>query len=487
MKITCKAGIILKHKLTLKWIWLATFLLISLLETGLTAFAQTQNLTLSKAIELSLKADYTIKSDMNTLEKAKLAVKKGALDIFPTATVEGEYQYLTADQTYPSGYQIVVTETIPTKLNLYGKTIATDIDIAMWDQVSAEAALQVDAAEVIYNTYNDFLTVLEDQQLLEQYEKAVAEYTATNELAKVQLSLGVITKPDQLQIENYLNNAQYNLEKGRSDLEIAQKILANQLGLKDLDNYQLETLSSDSPAVKAVEQELNVLQQQALKKRLELREDEINIKKAQRTWAGSVNDQLPTVSLGYNDRNENNYFGLNYNFLSGDFVWTTAQSGQSNSYTSSSSYFGSENKYFTLKLSWNLDCGSTVNTAKQNLYSLENTKLALEKQKTDIALEVQQALANYQLALKQHQVDQKALEYYEKSLEIKATQAKLHAITYSDYYEAMQNDLEAKVTALKSGYAYILALQKLKQVTGELYPFDSQTALEDKKDEKQTK
>ncbi len=494
MKIKRKVGIILEHKLKLKWSWLATFLLINILAPGLTTFAQTETLTLSKAIELSLKADYTIKTDLNTLEKYKLAVKKAALDIFPTATVEGEYQYNTSNETYPKSYQIVVQETIPTRFNLYGQKIETDIEAAMWEQVTAEAQLQIDAAQVIYDTYNDFLTVLKNQKLVEQYQKAVDQYKATNELAKTQLSLGVITKPDQLKIENYLNQAEFNLDKGRSDLEIALKSLANQMGVKDLSNLQI---SQEVPNAAEIEQELSSLQQKAVQRRLEIQKDEINIKKAKRTWAQAKNDQLPTVSLSYNNRGENNSFGLSYEFLSGDFSWLDAYSSDSSQSTqrdilnnSSTSYFGNENRYFTLKLSWSLDCGGKANTAKQDMYSLENTKLALEKDRNDIALEVQQTLADYQLAVKQHQVDQKALAYYQKDLEIKALQAKLHAITYSDYYEAMQNELTARVTALKSSYDYILALQKLKKVTGELYPFDSQTtqaALEEKKDEKQAK
>jgi outer membrane protein TolC len=475
----------LRYKFKMKWLWLTTFLLICLLETGLMAFAQTETLTLTldQAIKMALKADYAVKSDINSLEKNKLAVKKAALDIFPTATVEGQYQYQPADQTYPNSYKITVQETIPTKFNLYGQKIDTDIEAAMWDQVTAEATLQIDAAEVIYDTYNDFLTVLKDQQLLEQYEKAVTEYTTTNDLAKTQLNLGTITKPDQLKIENYLNQAEFNLEKGRSDLEIAMKILANQIGVTDLVNYQLEKIAPESAVT---DQELKTLRQKALQRRLELQEDEINIKKSRRIWAQAKNDQLPAVSLSYNNSNESNYFGVSYNFLDGDFSWMGTQNNENQATVtdisgSTTSATNQADRYYTLKLSWSLDFGSKANVAKQAQYDIDNTKLALDKKRTDIGLEVQQTLADYQMAIKQHELDQKALAYYEKDAEIKELQAKLHAITYSDYYDAMQNALVARVSAVKSSYDYVLALQKLKKVTGDLYPFDHQTVLEEKR------
>lgn len=460
-------------------------LLAGLLGCSSLVLAQTETLTLAQVVTLALQTDYTVKTDTNTLEKYKLAVKKAALDIFPAATVEGQYQYQTTADAYPNSYQIVVQETIPTNFSLYGRKIVSNIGAAMWDQVTAEATLQIDAANVIYNTYNDFLTVLKDQQLVKQYEEAVIEYKATHSLAINQLDLGVITKPDQLKIENYLNTAQYNLVKGRSDLAIALKTLANQIGIKDLSNYVLEDLTPDSPSL---DQELEVLQQKAFQRRLELQEDDINIKKALRTWGQDKNLELPTVSFSYNDRNETNYFGLSYDFLSGDFSWLDAQSSSSaqtsqNDILSSTntSYFGTSNRYFTLKLSWSLDLGSTANTAKQAQYSLENAKLALEKERRDILLEVEQTLADYQLAVQQHEVDQQAIAYYQKDLEIKQLQAKLHAITYSDYYTAMQDALTARITAVKSSYDWLLAWQKLKKVTGDLYPFDHQTALEEKR------
>lgn len=477
----------LKKKMFLKAWWL---LALGLALTDATAiFAQTETLTLGQAITMALKADYQVKTDGNSLEQSRLAVKKAALDIFPQATVESQYQYQTREDTYPRSLQIVVQETIPTTLNLYGQTIISDIGAAMWDQVSAEATLQIAKAEVIYNTCEAYLEILKCQQLVRQYEQAVATYEKENELALEQLRLGKITKPDQLEIENYLLKAEYNLEKGRSDLELGHKKLANQIGVNDLSGYRLEEVTFEMPATA---EQLADLQQQALQKRLELQIDALDIQKARRTWAQANNDRLPAASFSYNSRSQENYFGLSYNLLSGEFSWLgayTSSDDDSNANDdilsdSSSNYFGADKEYFTLKLSWTFDFGVKTNLARQARYSLENAELALAKERQDILLEVEQALADYQLAVKAHEVDGKTVSYREKALEIKRLQKELNAITVSDFYDALQELLEAQVAAVESGYTRILTGQNLKKAVGDLYLFDHPPLWEENDDEK---
>jgi outer membrane protein len=455
-----------------KGLW---FMLLLICFLGTTRIlAQPETLTLSRAIDLALKADYQVITDINNLEKARLAVKKEALNIFPEAAIEGQYQYKTADDTYPNAFQIIIKETIPTPYNLYGQKIVSSIEATMWDQVLGEATLQIDKADVIYNTYKDYINVLTAQQVLKLQAEVVAKYKEASTLAEKQLSLGKITKPDQLKIANYLNQAEYDLEKDRSDLEIALEVLANQIGLNDLSNYILEEVDLE-PA--SLDLELSALQKKALQRRLEVQMADINLKKAQRIWAQKKNSELPALSFSYNNQNATQSFGLSYDFLSGDFSWLAAQQSQSyqsdiTSRSDSVNYFGANQSYFTLKLSWAIDFGSKANESKQAQYSLENAKLDLEKERRDILLEVKQALADYHLAVKQYQLNRKSMPYYEKDLEIKELQEKLGVITCTDLSTARQNELEAAIAAVKSEYNRLLALQKLKMVVGDLYPFD---------------
>ncbi|HEX7712999.1 MAG TPA: TolC family protein [Bacillota bacterium] len=452
-------------------------LLFGILGSGLTVSAEPDTLTLDQAVQMALKADYQIKAAMNDLEVAKLAVRNEAVKIFPKADIGGQYRYQAANDTYPNSFQIVIQETIPTTWNLYGQKIVSGIAAAGWDQVSAEAALQIKQAEIICNTCEDYCNVLKAQQVLKLQTEALEKQRKASALAIQQLNLGKITKPDQLKIENFLNQAEFNLEKDRSELEIARQKLANQIGLEDLVNLDLAetTLSPD-----AMDLKLDALQEKALKRRLELQKAEINIKKAQRVWAQARNAELPTVSLGYNSQSETRSLGLNYEFTNGDLSWFAAeQSGSDQSQAdvlsgtdNSQGYYGNNQNYFTLKLSWSVDFGSAANDTNQSRYNLDNARLDLEKERQAILLEVKQALADYQLAVKEYETNQKALPYYEKDLEIKRLQEQLGAITCIDLATAEQDAASARITAVRSGWDRYLTLQKLKKAVGDLYPFD---------------
>jgi outer membrane protein TolC len=438
------------------------------------AFGESQTLSLSQAVEMACQADYQVKTDRNSLEKSKLAVKKAALNILPQATVEGQYQYQTTDDTYPSAYQIVVQQTIPTTYNLYGQKIVSNIEAAMWEQVTAEATLQIDQAEVIYNTYEYYFTVLKAQQVLKLHEAALAKYKEDHALATKLLSLGKITKPDQLKTQNSLNQAEFDVEKDRSDLDIAKQKLANQLGLKDLSNYQFAEVNFKEDAIN---EQLAALQQKALQRRLELQKKEIVFKQAQRTWAQTKNEEMPAVSVSYNDQDQTQSFGLSYDFLSGDFSWLAAKKdnsyqSQANIGTTNTDYYGSKKRYFTLKFNWSLDFGTAANQTKQAQYTLDNAKLDLERERQNILLDVSQTFSEYQLAVKQHELNQKALPYYDKDLEIKEVQRQFGSITFADLSDARQDALDARIAAVKSGYDRVLALQKLKKALGDLYLFD---------------
>lgn len=452
-------------------------LLMSCAATNLVSAAnenQPARLTLSQAVELALKADYQVKSDANSLAKTSLAAKKTTLDTLPQATVEGQYQYQTLDNTYPSGYQIVLQQTLPTSYNLYGQKIDSSTAAAIWEQRIAAATLQISQAEVIYNTYADYLNVLKLQQMVQQHEAAVTTYRESNAAALQQLSLGKITKPDQLKIENYLDQAEYDVAKDRSDLEIARETLANQIGLRDLSGYRLDEvkLATESSGKDPADQELAAIQKQALAKRLELQKLNLGIKKTQRTWAEAKNNELPVLSFNYNNKTASQSYGLGYDFLNGAFSWQAAQASSSAiSENSSTNYFSSSDKsYFTLKLSWNLDFGAAANTTQQAQYDLDNSRLEREKEQQAVQLEVKGAWADYQLARKQQELDQKTTAYHAKNVEIMKLQAKLGTIKAADLAEAQQDELDARITAIKSGYDQILAFQKLQKATGNLYP-----------------
>lgn len=459
---------ILKKNLILKMrLWLYGALVILAVSSCIAA--EERIITLNQAIEMAMETDLGVQNAANALEQAKLGTQQEKIKILPKATIDGQIQQDTGSGDRSTGYQIVVQETIPTGYQWYGQKVVSDMEIARWEETVAENKLKMARAEAAYTTYEYYINVLKYQQMVEAQKQAVEVYTKSYNLANQKLSLGKITKPAQLKIENYLNKAKFDLEKAQSDLEIAIAKLSQQIG-KDLTGYKFAPLDVE-PAV--VEVNYDILQQKALQNRLEIKNLEITLAKNNQTKASAINEGLPSLSLGYSDKQNLQSYGLEYNFLSGDFSWMAARKDESYQKSVASSgiseRFGNDKRYFTLEMSWTLDYGIAANKTKQAEYTIANTKLDIEKTGRTISLEVKQAYNNYLLAVKENEVNQKALVFYDKDLEIKNLQAEMGMISETDLAEAQQDAFEARIAALKSSYDVYLAYQQLKKVGGELY------------------
>ncbi|HOJ77640.1 MAG TPA: TolC family protein [Bacillota bacterium] len=447
--------------------WLCGVLMIGVASSCIAA--EERIITLNQAIQMALETDLDVQNAANDLEKAKLATQQEKLKTLPKATFDGQIQKDAGSGDESTGYQVVLQQTIPTGYQFYGQKVASGIELARWEETVAENKLKMVRAEAAYKTYQYYLDILRYQQVVEAQKQAVEVHTKSLNLANQQLELGKITKPSQLRIENYLNKAKYDLEKAQSDLELAITRLGQQIG-QELTGYHFAPLDLEPVTV---DLDLDVLQQQALEKRLEIKNLDITLAKNNQTKLAAMNEKLPSVTLGYSDRRDSQSYGVEYDFLSGDLSWSAAR--KDDSYNRSvvsggnSERFGDDKQYFTLEMSWTLDFGIASNKTKQSEYTIANTTLELEKTKRSIAVEVKQAYNNYLLAVRENEVNQKALAFYDKDLEIKNLQAKMGMISEVDLAEARQDAFEARIAALKSSYNVYLAYQQLKKTGGELY------------------
>ena len=448
---------------------------------GLASAPQGEELTLKQAIEAALERDPQVLSALNDVKKARLAVKQEVLKIFPQATVTGSFQdnlnspninnQFGAVNNYPNNFRLIITETVPTNYNLYGRKIDTNIEAAVWDQVSYEAQLKIAQANVIYNTTVLYLNALKAQQMVALQETFVKNAQATSDLAKIQLQQGKITKPDQLKAQNDLIAADYNLRKSRSDLRIALLQLGNQIGMELAETVKLE----GNPDLKPLgEVDKEKLTDEAYQKRLEMQQARIATKKAERAYAQASNQALPTVSFGYNNSSRTHNYSVSYDFLTGNLTWSAA--GQvkpvvENDNQDNNNLFINTKDQFVLKFVWNFDFGVAKNAAEQAELALENAKIGEAQQKQNIKLDLEQAVENYELALEKARADADALPYFQKSLEILQLQNKLKLATDLDVAVAEQNLMQAKIQAESSQYDLMAAAEKVKLAAGELYPF----------------
>jgi outer membrane protein len=430
-------------------------------------WAETQNtLTLDQAVAMALKNNYQVRISHNDLEKAKLTVKQEVARIYPQASVDGQYGYDLDQNNFPTNYTITISETYPTKLNLYGQQIPTSVEASLWDQVSSEMGLQITEANVVYNTTAQYLTALKAKKLAGFQELAVKNAQTAANIAQEQLARGKITKPAQLKTESDLATAEYTLEKNRSDYLLALCQLGNLIGLEDLSQVELMEVANTL----VVPPNYSQLRDTVLQNRLEIRQAQITVDKAQRVLAQASNQELPDLSLGYSNINQTMNFTTGYSFLSGNLSGNALHKSVADN---RDTRFGPPDRTLFLKLTWNLDFGITRGQTQISQAGVDTAKNNQKLQEQNIRLELDQAIAAYQLAVKKAATDRQAIPFFQKTLEIKHLQYQLGSATQLEVSTAEQDLLQAQITATGSGYDETAACQKLKLVSGSLYQWHS--------------
>lgn len=455
-----------------KWrIWLAIALSISLGNmAGQMAQAETvQKIDLNQAIQMALNHDYEVRMGKNDLEKANLVIREKVIGRLPQATIGAEAgKDLVRDKDIKNT-TLTVQQTIPAKFQLYGEKTASEEEIATWEQQNTDATYKILRAEVVYKTISLYLNALKAQRWVSYYETAVDTEETAAEQARRQLDLGKITKVTQLTAENDLAKARYNLESKRQDYQVALKQLAQQIGVTDYRSLQLDP---DVAPLTMDVQDHQKLHDQAIAKRLEMRQKQIAIQNAEQSLADALNQRLPALTLGYINRSKKENYSLEYDFLNAEFNWSAAlqQSyDNSNGSSSISDTFGSNRERIQLGLSWTLDFGSAKNKAQQAAYELENAKLDQLLKAQDIVAEVDSAISQYELAVANVTLSEQAIPLYQKEVELEQLKFKMAAATAVDVAEAELNLKNAQVTLENAQYDLRLAVENLRLKLGELY------------------
>ena len=432
--------------------------------------ADDQSLTLEQAIHMALEHDSQVATARNNVAKTKLGVEQEVLKTYPQASV---VDYQTNDLIRGASSNtltVTIQETYPTGFNLYGKKVPTAIEAAFWDQVTNEATLRIAEANVRYNTTSFYVAALQALKNVEYQQKVLRDAESALEVAQVQMKQASITRPLELQAENTVTNARINLEKYRSEYQLAMLQLGNQIGMADPDGVRLVEI--DSPAATI---NLTTIKEQSLPKRLELQQAEISIRQAERTVAQSNNLLLPQLDLTYfnSDASAGYAYSIGYDFLTGAISGTqeSRTNSQMSYYKSSTnnSLLSKDRNSIQMTLTWNLDFGINKSQVRQDQIVLQNARRSWEQARQNAGLEIDQAIVNYRLASQKVTANQQLLPYYQKQLELKKLSKQLGSATQQEVDSAEQELLQAQLQVNLASYEYTLAYQKLKLVTGDLY------------------
>ncbi|NLW48584.1 MAG: TolC family protein [Firmicutes bacterium] len=428
-------------------------------------------LSLDQTVRMALEHDYQVNSARNDLEKAKLVVKEKVIGALPQLQIGAEQgENLTTGSDLQNA-SLAVTETIPTSFQLYGKKTASDLEVAKWGQQASEADYRISRANLVYNTITLYLNALKAKGMLDYHEAVVNNFEAKAKNAKIQLSLGKVTKVTQLTAENDLAKARYELENSRQAYLLNLKQIAQTIGVKDYRSLRLE---QNIPQTLIEEVDLEQMLAKALDKRLEISKSQVAVKEAEQELAKAFNEGLPTLSLAYQNRSQEESYNLEYDFLKGDLSWTAAWQQDyldDITYSGNDDVFGNYKSQYKLRLSWALSMGGAKNRIKQAGYTLENAKLAQSQTARGIIAEVEEAASAYELAgLKRIQVE-RGLALYQKDLELTQLKFQLGTATALEVTDAELKMADAQLEIDNAQCDLRLAAEKVRLAMGELYDY----------------
>jgi outer membrane protein TolC len=159
---------------------------------------------------------------------------------------------------------------------------------------------------------------------------------------------------------------------------------------------------------------------------------------------------------------------ISYGFLSGDI------SGNLKNSTGDLQPVDNSNRQdrntLSLNMTWNLDFGTAKTQVQQSKISLENAQNSEKEKLEGILWELEQANANFTFALKKVKLNQDAIPFYQKQLEIKRLEVKIGTATQLDLAKIEADLLQANIQLMNAQYDLLAAYKKVQLSAGELYP-----------------
>jgi len=216
-----------------------------LLALGLTAGAETLNLTASQCREMALESSRQIKAADNSLEMARLDVGIATTNYLPKfdATAGAEYMFPDMDMMgtklqmrgmYLAGFQL-------TQPVYAGGKITAGRRLAKIGQKASEQQRRMTEAEVIANADNaywNYVSVLGKVALMESYAAMMDTLRAQTEVA---VAVGMAVSNDLLRVDAHRSEILYQQQKVANGAELCRMALCEAIGVE----YDTEIIPAD--------------------------------------------------------------------------------------------------------------------------------------------------------------------------------------------------------------------------------------------------
>ena len=421
-------------------------MVVVLLVFALNSFAAAENtLTLGEAIDIALSHNKDLKQAANQVKTSEISMNQKKADFLPTlsASANASQQYFKSSNVLSGNYENQNSRTLDGNI-----TASVNVFNGFYDKASLQKAqLELNAQEntyarssqaVVFETIQRYIQVVLAKDLIAVEKENLESQKLQLNLIEDYFKAGLRPITDVYQQKSEISKAEYTLLEAERNYKVNLLLLLQTIGLQPTTGYKVAGLNIDKLLgeikMPGKEEALN----QAFEKRTDLSALDLSIKAAEKDIKIAKSGLLPKVTLKAG-------IGTDYSSL------------DKSSDLSSQLFKHNLNGSIGLSLSIPIfDKGTTNRNIATARINVQNQQLALEKQRNQVEVEVQQAIEDYLTAVRQVESAESQFSYAQSALESIEARYKEKASTMVELTQTRTQYLEASYNRVKSKYNLVI-------------------------------
>lgn len=442
---------------------LTTIALILFLAAG--AFAQSTSqpklLTLSRAVEIALELNPTVRQAQNNLEREQASVLSSYGNFLPSIGVSSDWRGNSGESFLPDGQKLPSTNvrsfssSIGASMTVFdGFSNTSTLSQASSNAISSEFGLSRTRQNVVYQTRRLFYEVLRTRRLLEVAESSLKYNQQQLERVQETARLGSASLVNVYQQQSQVGQDEVRLVQAQNDYDNARANLVAYIGLDVTETYTIEdsTIPTELTQLNAAKerstmQEFRRLVETALGSRLDYQASKENYYAAESGVTIARSGYYPRITASTS-------YGL---------------SGNNRTISEFDDFKNTRSFNWGLSLSFPIFSGFRTNQAEQAaLVTKKNSEVTLQDTERKIQVELRSALLQLEFAEKNYDAAVKSLQYQEQNLKVNQEKYNVGSGTILDLLFAQNNYNSALTSKINAVYQYLSAKSNLELALGSI-------------------
>lgn len=437
---------------------LAAILIFASAASSLVRAQEIRTITFDEAVRIALDQNIALRQAENVTELRSINVSRERMNFLPSLSLNsnGRQSY---GRTFSQSEGMVVDQL--SRNFSAGLDASVNIfrgfgDVASYEQSQhlRDAGLlsyEWQRQTTVFNVMSSYLTLIERREQIRIQEENLESQMRQLEQIREFTEVGSRPISDLYQQQAAVAAAELEVLRAQRLYQIGEATMIQILQLDPLGNYDFEAPTVDDLELEMMDLQPGQLLRDAFNQRNDLEAQALTIRAAEQGIRAARSTYWPSVNLSGG-------VGSSYSNLRllpfQDQFFDSNRSGS-----------------LGLSLSFPIfDRFATRNNVQQARVEYNNSQLALEDTRQDIAVQVRQAYLDYLTAEKQLDVTDKQLRAANQALEAEEERYNLGAATLVELSQARASQVQASSNWVQARYDFIFQEKLLDYYTGELDP-----------------